>query len=336
MATEVTVDAPATQLPPIDPNVKIPPSVRAAAEKANSFFRQSPSEPSAEAAPEPGQPSAEAAPELPVTAPVTPEPPPADPNWEHQYKSVKGRFDAQRVLIEQLQGQLSEMGNEVMELNRTLKSRPPPPPPEPPKPDIDPEDINTYGQELMEAIARTAAATVKKTMEPEITKLTRQTSQVQQQLTQNIQKDLVQTLNAAVPNWEEINSSPEFKSWLNLPDIYSGRKRSQLAEEARLRGDNNRVVAFFQGYLAEHPPQAAPPAASPRQPAMTLEQIAAPGRGRPASSDAVGLPAEPPIITRDFIKQFYARVRANGFLGREAEKDRIEREIFAAQNSNRV
>jgi hypothetical protein len=252
---------------------------------------------------------------------------------------MKGRWEGQRVQIEQLQTQLSEMGNEVMQLNRALQTKNQPPP-EPPRPDIDPNDVSTYGQELMEAIGRTAAniahKAVQQTVQPELAKLSRQTVNVQRQLNQNVQKDLVQALTEAVPNWDQINTSPEFKTWLNLPDIYSGRKRSDLAEEARLRGDNRRVVAFFRGYLAEHPPQAAPPAAQPRNAAMTLENLAAPGRGRPASSDAAGLPAEQQIITRDFIKQFYAKVRANAFLGREAEKDRIEREIFAAQNSNRV
>ena len=60
-----------------------------------------------------------------------------------------------------------------------------------------------------------------------------------------------QALDGAVPNWREINRHPQWLEWLQEPDPYSRVKRQRLLDEAVERGDANRVIAFFNGFLGE-------------------------------------------------------------------------------------
>jgi hypothetical protein len=54
-----------------------------------------------------------------------------------------------------------------------------------------------------------------------------------------------------VPQWREINRHPQWLAWLQQTDTYSRVKRQRLLDDAVEKGDANRVIKFFQGFLAE-------------------------------------------------------------------------------------
>jgi hypothetical protein len=54
-----------------------------------------------------------------------------------------------------------------------------------------------------------------------------------------------------VPNWREIDNSPQWRQWLTDPHELSGHTRQQWLNDAMARGDAARVASFFRGYLAE-------------------------------------------------------------------------------------
>jgi hypothetical protein len=67
--------------------------------------------------------------------------------------------------------------------------------------------------------------------------------------------------------------------------------------------------------------------------ASELERQVAPGKGR-STGNPTGTNAK--TYSPDDIKNFFNDVRQGKYKGREAERDRIERDIFAAQRENRI
>ena len=368
MPVDVVRDAPAKSHAPIDTNVRIPDSVKRAAAAADAYYqqRQAPAAPPApEPAPAPvAEPVAEpvaVAPEptpAPVVepvavAPIAPEPaapavPPADADippeqWEHRFRSMKGRYDAQLQINGQMQEQMQQLGDELVRTQQMLQRglATPPTPNQPPATLITAEDQQNYGNDLIDLTKRAALEAV----QPKLNELEHENQQLRQRVTQQSQAGVVQMLDLQLPNWREINRKPEFKRWLSLRDLYSGVVRKQMLDAAYQAADAPRVVAFFKGFVSDEaiaagttPPAPLPePPPAPRQAAIPLERLAAPGRARPAGgNDAPNVPADKPIFTRKQISGFYDEVRRGLFAGREAEKAAREREIFSAQNEGRV
>jgi hypothetical protein len=365
---EVVRDAPVAPQAPVDESVKIPPSVKRAAARANRHYgkkgelKASPSAPDEpETPPEAPEPAAAALPPVePVTepvaepvpgseaAPLAPAAPPAEEpllvpispeQWEHRYNSMKGRYDSSVQTIAAMQDQMQQLGDELMRTQAMLQH---PATPQPgPVEFVTPEDRQNYGDELLDLVARGARQAV----EPELNELKQTADSLRQQLTKAGQQGVVEALNRALPNWRDINQDPRFKNWLRLRDIYSGGVRQALLNAAFQAADAPRVVAFFQGFVTDeaatghaelNPPAPQQPNAAPaRQPAVPLSSLAAPGRARPASGNS-SMPADKPIFTRIQISKFYSDVRKGVYAGREAEKDRQEKEIFSAQRDGRV
>ena len=138
MPKTVVRDATSQSLPPIDTNVKIPDSVKRAAAAAEAYYAQpaapaAPEPPEPPAAPEPPQPAPPAAPEPPEppaapaapAAPEPPEPPPGEPvppeQWEHRFRSMKGRYDAQLQINGQMQEQMGQLGDELVRTQQMLQ-----------------------------------------------------------------------------------------------------------------------------------------------------------------------------------------------------------------------
>jgi hypothetical protein len=113
-----------------------------------------------------------------------------------------------------------------------------------------------------------------------------------------------------------------------------------MLKDAYAENDASRVAAFFEAYVEEAFPQAAPraepqPGVTPKGNKPSLESFAAPGRARTSSSPQQTGPAEV-NITREDIARFYANLAAGKFKGKEAEAKAYEEQIFAATNAGKV
>ena len=361
----------ASHVPPIDDSVKIPESVRRAAEKANSYYRTAPA-PDAEGAPDATLQLAPAAPPsdqpiVPVQAQTPPEPPispelitaqvqpapvapplapaaaPADlvppEQWEHRYNSMKGRYDQAQQTIGAMQEQLQELGNELIRTQKVLNVQPGTQPVVPATPVVTDKDRTDYGDGIIDLVRRVASETVS----PHLSLLEQENQRTRQALNQDRRQLMYSALDISVPNWDDINRRPEFKAWLRLRDIYSGEIRQQMLNKAFQAADAPRVANFFKGFIADEaatgnlapvPPPPAPLQA-PRQAAIPLETLTAPGRARPATGDTQ-VPVEKPIFTHRQIAWFYDQVRRGAYIGREQQKAVDEAAIFAAQNEGRI
>jgi len=347
----------------VDPNVRMPDSVRAAAAKAASFYEQPPAdapasaepakEPAAEGVTEPvtpAQPPAAAAPEPakePAAAPAAPvqpvepqQPEPTEQDWHHRFLSMQGRYNASQKTIGSLQEQIAQMGDELMRMQGALQGQPPT---QGQQPDtryqkLTEKDVQEYGTELIDVVKRAAAEVVA----PELESVKAENAELKREVAYTARERLLQHLDTALPEWRTINKDQRFLQWLNLPNVYTGVIRKQMLNQAYQAAHAPRVLAFFKDFLSEEratghsttPTQPAAPAA-PRTAAVQLETLAAPGKARPASGNT-DAPADKPVFTRAQIAAFYADVRAQRYAGRDAEKNRLEQEIFAAQREGRV
>lgn len=349
---DVTRDAPHSPLPPVDQNVRVPPAVARAAAAAEQIHKQAytPQTP----APDPVAQQA-----APVTATVTSEQtpplvpaqdltadldaPPADGqpvNWEHRYKSMKGRYDQLQKTVGSMQDTMAQMGDTLVQLQSPQVSHAKTNTPQPPKPLVTAKDREAYGDELIDLASRVALQSVS----PELERLRAENARLTQQVTNKAQRDFYSQLDEQFPEWRQLNTNKDFLNWLRLPDFYSGRVRQVLLNEAFQAANAAWAVRFFRGFQSEAAassgadpsPQSTPAAHAPaRQAATTLEALAAPGRPKPAGSEQ--LPSADdgkPILTRAQISTFYANVR-RGVYSQE-EKARLEAILFAAQREGRV
>lgn len=360
---EVTVDQKPYDLAPVDPDAKIPQSVKDAAARAALIHQQAyQTEPQPEPVPVAAEPVTAAV--APVVAAV-PEPRPVaavpvqadapvaaagdpDTNWEHKFHAMQGRYKKATGQIGELQEQMSQLGDELVRTQALVHNAPrigdgvPPVAPQPVRtPQITDADVASYGPEIIDLVRRAAAEAAAGEVEP----LRQDTTQIKQTLQKTAKQQVVDSLSLAVPNWQQINRDPEFKRWLSLPDVYSGVVKGVLLNQAVKAANAPRAIAFFTSFLSERAatghsdpvvePQ--PQAAALREPAIPLDTLAAPGRARPATgTTAPGSPSDKPVFTRAQVAAFYTRVRQGAYAGRERDKDAEEQQIFAAQREGRV
>jgi hypothetical protein len=344
-----------TQRNPEDPNVKVPAAVKASAARAQAAFDaangitpKDPVVPDPTPVEPPKDPPTDAK-KVPAPAAPAPQPAPAAPpvtpqgnDWEHQYKSMKGRHDRSQQQIQTMAEQITSLQAMLASL-QTTPAPPADPSAIPATRLVTPQDETDYGHDFLDVVGRKAT----EALSPEVAALKQEVSNLKNQLKglggtiiQDAKTRMIATLDSQIENWREINEDPNFFQWLQLPDAYSGAIRHSLLKDAWGKHDSPRLLSFFRGFLAEEaavdPARREPdptPAPAPRK-TVTLESLAAPGRAK--QSAAPGAPAEKPIITRDQIVKFYAAVTRGDYRGKEADKNADEAEIMAAQREGRI
>src|SRR5262252_8093242 len=366
---DVTVDQKRAPLPPIDPDVKIPDSVKKRAAAVDAYyaangqtslpaFESQPSQavevPPAQAV-EPTPPPA-ASSDMPTDIPVEQAAEPAsvelpnplgldlkqlDPNdasWQKRFLDMQGRYSASQKTIGEMQEQMTQLGDELLQLRRPSPQQRPQAPAQSQQYLTD-RDVQNYGTDLIDFTQRAAIQAV----QPRLQYLQGENEDLRQQLAREARMRLDMLVEAAIPNYREIDSNPRWHQWLRLPDPYSGRIRQELMNDAIAAASATRVLSFFKGFLAEdqalghsQPEPASQPAAPPREPAVPLASLAAPGRARPAGGGDTSLPSDKPFYTRAQIKQNYREHQQGRWVGREAEWKRLERELVAAPLGGRV
>jgi hypothetical protein len=355
---------PDTHLAPVDTSVVLPPSVVRAAAAAAELHKQAyqpatpqPSPPSPQPDPAPVAPSPQPDPApqpqpqaQPQPAPQpAPQPEPDDDSvtpdqWRHRYLSMKGRYEAAQVNLGQMQEMNSQLADELMRAQPTTQPQPQQQQrqqrPQPIIRRVTPDDVKTYGPELIDLVQRAAVDAVA----PEIQKVSQETQQTRQQITQTAKQAMFAALDTLVPTWKAININPRFKEWCRKPDVYSGMLRGQLLNNAVAAADAPRAAAFFNGFLAEEQATGQAPAPQsgqqasqpPRQAAVALEALAAPGRPKPAAGSVPASAADKPIYTRAQITWFYSQAGRAYYAGREDERKSDEQSLFLAQREGRV
>lgn len=258
--------------------------------------------------------------------------------WEQKYKTLQGMYNTDVPRLNSVNRDLSSRVEQLESLLGTINNQQEAPAQAPVEKLITEDDVKEYGDSI-DVMRRAAKEEVAgelarvRELEAEIEKLKNvvpQVQQVQRQQKSSSEQQFWNTLNREVPNWNEINSSQDFQSWLLQIDPLTGMTRQTYLEDAQRKLDSKRVATFFSTY--EQATGNANDARETRSSNSELVKQVAPGRGRSTKPVA----GEGKTYSRADITKFFEDVRFGKYKGREDERAKKERDIFAAQQEGRI
>lgn len=262
--------------------------------------------------------------------------------YEQRWRSLQGMYNADTTRLRAENNQMSQRLGQLEQLIASLSA---------PQQGqtaqvaaaklVTDKDLEEYGESI-DVMRRAAREEVSGTQQ-EIADLRRLVTQLQtnvvpkvdsvvQRQALNAEQMFWSELSAEVPDWREINAEQNFHSWLLEVDPLSGRTRQTFLDDAQNQLDSRRVAGFFRTWQSLNGNSVAQ---KTRNVAATqLEKQIAPGRGRTAAGTTTGNDAK--SYARGDVAKFFDDVRKGLYKGREQERDRIERDIFAAQREGRI
>lgn len=266
-----------------------------------------------------------------------------DQTYEQRWRSLQGMYNADTTRLRAENNQLSQRLGQLEQLIASLTA-----PQQASTPAqvaaaklITDKDVEEYGESI--EVMRRAAREEMSGRDQEVADLRRSLAQLQssvvpkvesvvQRQALNAEQMFWTELSAEVPDWREINANQNFHSWLLEVDPLSGMTRQTYLDNAQGQLDARRVGSFFRTWQSQNGNSVAQ---QTRNVAATqLEKQIAPGRGRTAAGTTTGNAAK--AYARTDVAKFFDDVRKGLYKGREQERDRIERDIFAAQREGRI
>lgn len=264
-----------------------------------------------------------------------------------KYKTLQGMYNAEVPRLHQQNREMTQRVQQMEQLLASLSAQQQQTPATS-QPTVDKlvtdKDVEEYGESLdvMRKVSREELIPVAQRL-AQIESMLRQMQvnvvpQVQnlaQRQQMSAEQQFWADLAAAVPNFRDINGNEAFQSWLLEADPLTGITRQTYLDDAQRNLDARRVVNFFRTWL-EITGQAAvaQSTGSATAPTSELEKQVAPGRSRGAGAPTNTNKAK--VYAPADITKFFNDVRSGKYKGREQERDRIERDIFAAQRENRI
>lgn len=277
------------------------------------------------AAPEPDEqtehdPAPPESPELepaPVASDDVPQVESDEGKWEHKYRRLQGKYDAE----------LPRLHAQIKELHAILAQRPEPQaPPQQAEPEryVTDEDVANYGDDYIEVHRRITLDTVRD-LKTELATLKAQLERTGEQVgTVSFETKLAQ----AVPDFEAINANPEWVAWLNEVDPILRGPRRLVAQAAYARGDVEAVKAYVDLWKQLHAQPVTEPKADRQQELRRQVQPSRTTASAPATSAKLYSMAQATEVF-DKMQRLVAQ-------GRIEEANRLDAEISAAYNEGRV
>lgn len=268
---------------------------------------------------------------------------------EHKYKTLQGMYNAEVPRLHAQNRELTSRMQQMEQLLATLSSQQSTTAATSDQPKVEKlvtdKDVEEYGEsiDMMRKVSR-------EEVQPLFAKLNQlenlvrqiqsnvvpQVQAVAQRQHMSAEQKFWADLTAAVPSWRSVNDDADFQTWLLQPDPFTGITRQTYLDAAQRELNADRVATFFTAWLEQTGKSnvAQNTAGRVTQPAASeLEKQVAPGRARSAAPPA---PKQGKVYTRAEIADFFDKVRAGKFKGRDAERNRIETDIFAAQREGRI
>lgn len=258
-----------------------------------------------------------------------------------KYKTLQGMYNAE---VPRLHQQNREMQQRLQHMEQLLASMSAAAPTTPTAPVVErlvtERDVEEYGESLdvmrkvtreeLGAVAQRIAG-IEATLRQMHAQVVPQVQAVAHRQQIGAEQQFWADLAAAVPNYRQVNDNTEFQSWLLQVDPLTGITRQTYLDDAQRSLDAGRVANFFRTWL-ESTGQAVAQSSGTSS-TSELEKQVSPGRSRNA-----GVPAanQAKLYSPADIQKFFNDVRAGRYKGREQERSRVERDIFAAQREGRI
>ena len=273
-------------------------------------------------------------------------------DWKQKYHVLQGKYDAEvprlssdlrdaNKRIETLEDRISDLASKKPEETSPEQNL---------RTDFTADEIEDYGEDLLDVIGRKARQIVEAEYRPQIAQLESTVTTLKAQLGETGQRvgkfeqnEIFAQLDATVENWRKINVDPEFHGWLDQLDPFSGETRKTLLLRAFDRKNAHQVEAFFKRFNEENaavspnPTDPAPSGQGGTESGSTLDlnNYVAPGQPK-GGSGAAGAPRDKRIWSSSDIKNFYSDIQKGRYRNRPEDKVRIEADIVAATREGRV
>jgi hypothetical protein len=264
-----------------------------------------------------------------------------DKTLEQKYKTLQGMYNAE---IPRLHADKRELAGRVGQLEQLLSSAPKQQAPqqaaEVSQTLVTEKDIEDYGDsiDVMRRVSQEETnvsnqriAYLEQTIQQLQSNVMPRVEQLSQQQAQSSEHTFWSELSSVVPNWRDINEIPDFQTWLLDIDPLTGISRQTYLEDAQNNFDVRRVASFFSTWGAMNgAPRAQQESARPQS---QLEKQIAPGKGKSTGAPAVN---GDQTYTPADIASFYDAIKSGKYKGKDKERARTERDIFAAQRDGRI
>jgi hypothetical protein len=260
-----------------------------------------------------------------------------------KYRTLQGMYNAEVPKLHQQNKDLSSRLQQLEQLLASISDRPAHVEAKPIQVEkyVTDSDVNEYGDsiDVMRKVSREELGPVAQ----RIAKIEQMLQQMQanvvpkletvaKQQAQSAEERFWSSLTAEVPNWQSVNNDPAFHNWLLETDPLTGTTRQAYLEQAQKALDSKRVAKFFNIWLGSNGEPAAAQS-NRRTVSSELEKQVAPGRARGTGAQSKG---QAKTYSAEDIRQFFKDSAGGKYKGREAERDRIERDIFLAQKEGRI
>lgn len=285
------------------------------------------------------EPQADPVAEVPSEAEPTPvEPVKAEPqeDWQAKYQTLQGKYSAE---VPRLHQQNKELSSALAELQAKVEELSKPKPVEQVQDRLITEkDEEAFGADLVEMVRRAQKEVLQeaqKTFSTERQELLAEINTLKAQLdnTSTVVSNTTfeQRLSRAIPDFDQLNTSPKWIAWLDEVDAYTGQPRRAYAEYQYGQGnvvEVKRIVDLYKsmtGYGQQQQEQ--------QQRQKELERQVQPSRN--ASSSAQSQPAAK-FYTEAEASRLFDRVRQLNIQGKHDEASSLEAELTNAYTQGRV
>jgi hypothetical protein len=266
--------------------------------------------------------------------------------WEHKYKTLQGMHNQNVADLRRRIGERDAALEDVRKQLAEIKSA------NPPKAQLNPRDVETYGEDMLAAVARVVDARLGQMPreDPRIATLEGRVEHAQKNALQVATDQFYDRLAAQVPQYKTINDDPRFLDWLAQTDGMFGATRQSALDSAASVLDAQRVAHIFQAYQQAAAPAAQPapaPSAAPAanaNPPQAAQPAPASARAQlekqiaPNTAASAPLPATPQKrgYSAAEVTKFYDDVARGRYRGREQDAAREEAAINAALAEGRI
>lgn len=243
---------------------------------------------------------------------------------DQRHSTLMGKYNAE---VPRFASEVKELRAQIAELTEQLARKQEPEPQTQLKaPAVTQEDVDTFGDDMIDLIKRVASQVVQTAdiaPRAEIEALRVQNQELREQLTgvsetQHVtsQQQVLSQLTQMVPDWQEVNASQGWLEWLAVVDPISGTNRQAHLDDANQKLDAGRLAALFNAYKAEAGMVSQTPTRTVRP---EVQRQVTPGKSKGASTNTTSS-LDNKVWTSQEIGEFYDNVRAGRVDGDAAIK----------------
>ncbi len=251
---------------------------------------------------------------------------------QHKYDVLRGMYNKEipelSLRLAEQSGQIKALTDQVALLTAGKK------------PDETKEVLDSLEQDPNIGYLKTEYPEVWKGIEVAINKIATETSKKiedlnsklteQKKHTEKTDRDRFYDDVESMENYDEINKSIEFNTWLDETEPLTGFKRRDILNDAYASLDSTRAKNFFSEFTGKKV-----------EPVVVVEKKKKEDTGISPRTTVTRTVVDRSELKENFIKatdvsRFYNDVRKGLYKGRDAEKDKIEAEINKAISERRV